>query len=1023
MREKSMRTRLAATLLGLLMLSPVCVASVSCGMGNGSQSNPTDSLQSGADSTQIPDIPDLPDTGTDTAPVGEVPAVPVGTNTVEVTSAQLLQLIEEGTIAENGDYAVTDGEGMTFGRAHNGKEFDLKNALIRIGVREGAAGITVTAKTLTLKNARIAVYGGTALAVTSANSNTTLQSIHIGGNASEGFSLGGSGSTLSGCTVKPSAGGSITRAVTATGSNVMLENCSFEGAETGVADESQTGAMIRNNRFQDCAVALEIGTANSAVWNNTVIGGTVGIRATDDKAEISACMATVYNVSVAKNTVTDAETAILFRNISNCVAIRNTADSLTAEGCINAYIMDNRVSGALTLEGNNYIIADSNGYGSFKSNENGNTNGGNLTDLFVRAAVGVNETLLPHINCEQFAGMTGRSQFRTQYGILGLSDYLYAAIAAGETDIIVPPGAYINSAMTFTDLDNINFYGYGVYNDTVRSTATAMTFRSCTRIGLYGFFIGNSVNPNLQGTVVSVSGRAGKETISFVADPGYLANYTLASDFPVTNGGGGGIYRADSLYPYSEIWYEPDSKSYDAATQTNTITLIGEGIKYGRLPSASTPSNPLAVGSINVGDRVAFRNYKGAGGISTSQCSEMKIEDVTIFNSSGFALSDYDSDVAVSLHRYAVTSGPAPVIESIKDSTLATVNDANRAVTWTDSYGRLRSAFSLNTTCDATHCTNARTGMQAVSCLMERMMDDGGNINAHYGRAVSYDVGTKTLTYSVCDVNGYQLLPADFRVGDKVELYTRKGVYVGTATATSATVQTVANTNDPLYSRYTVRLSDDIVLPDNPSDVVVQNASACGNGFLWDNVMVRNNNSYGVRIQAMGGEIRNCSFIGLAKGGINMIPQYEAWPECGYACDVKILNNVFGELSIMAAQWYAWDSQEGGSSFSPICIRAPGGDSANRANCMFRNITISGNLFSSRYTYYDLVINGVQNLTVTGNTFSGRLGMENTDTQGNILLRGGNGILIDGNTFTGNADKDVVIRNGTAQNVTGSNIG
>ena len=103
MREKSMRTRLAATLLGLLMLSPVCVASVSCGMGNGSQSNPTDSLQSGADSTQIPDIPDLPDTGTDTAPVGEVPAVPVGTNTVEVTAAQLLKLIEEGTIAENGD--------------------------------------------------------------------------------------------------------------------------------------------------------------------------------------------------------------------------------------------------------------------------------------------------------------------------------------------------------------------------------------------------------------------------------------------------------------------------------------------------------------------------------------------------------------------------------------------------------------------------------------------------------------------------------------------------------------------------------------------------------------------------------------------------------------------------------------------------------------------------------------------------------------------------------------------------------
>ncbi|MGM9682430.1 MAG: right-handed parallel beta-helix repeat-containing protein [Eubacteriales bacterium] len=1020
MKRNSIKIRTVSTLLGLLMLLSVCTFAVSCGTGGeSSQSGSlTDAPDSGADTTQIPDIPDIPGT----TPVGEVPEVPVGSNTLTISSAQLMELIETGTIAENGDYAVTDGEGLTFGRAHNEKEYDLKNALIRIGVREGEAGITVTAKTLTLKNALVAVYGGTALSVSSANSNATLQNIHIGGNASEGFSLGGTGSTLSGCTLKPSEGCSITRAVTATGSNVMVENCNFEGSEIGVADESPTGAMIRNNQFTDCTVAVLVATANTAVWNNTVTGGETGISATDDKAEISACMATVYNVSVAKNTVTGAETAILFSQVSNCVAIMNTADTLTVDGCINAYIIDNSVSGTLTLDSNNYIIADSNGYGTLKSKNNDNTNGDNLTNLSERAAVGVNEKLLPHINPEQFADMTGRSQFRTQYGILGLSDYLKAAIATGETDIIVPPGAYINSAMTFTGLSNINFYGYGVYNDTVRSTATAMAFDSCTRIGLYGFFIGNSVNPNLQGTVVSVTGKAGKETISFVADPGYLANYTIASDFPATNGGGGGIYRADSLYPYSEIWYEASSKSYDSATQVNTIKLTSEGIKYGRLPSASTLQNPLAVGSINVGDRVAFRNYKGACGISTSKCSEVKIEDVTIFNSSGFALSDYDSDVAVNLHRYAVTSGPAPVIDQIKDSTLATVNDANRSVTWTDSYGRLRSAFSLNTTCDATHCTNARTGIQAVSCLMERMMDDGGNINAHYGTAVSYDENTNTLTYRYCDVNGYNCLPADFRTGDKVELYTRTGTHIGSATAISATVQTVESSN-VLNCRYTVRFSDDIVLPDDPSDVVVQNASACGNGFLWDNVMVRNNNSYGVRIQAMDGEIRNCSFIGLGKGGVNMIPQYEAWPECGYACDVKILNNVFEELSIMAAQWYDWDSPEGGGSFSPICIMAPGGDSANSANCMFKNITISGNRFSSRYTYYDLVINGVSNLKVTGNTFCGRLGMENTDTQGNILLRGGNGILIDGNTFTANADKNVVIRNGTAQNVTGSDVG
>ena len=500
-----------------------------------------------------------------------------------------------------------------------------------------------------------------------------------------------------------------------------------------------------------------------------------------------------------------------------------------------------------------------------------------------------------------------------------------------------------------------------------------------------------------------------------------MADYTKSSNFPVTNGGGGTIYKPDSQYPYSEVWYENATKSYHSATQTTSMTLIAEGIKYGRLPYSGTEANPLAVGAIEVGDRIAFRTYMSYSGISMSGCTKIVIEDVTVFNSAGFALSDYDSDIAASLHRYAVTSGSAPVLERIVSSELATVNEQNKHVTWTDSYGRLRSAFYLNTSCDATHNTNSRTGMQAVSCLLEGMMDDGGNINAHYGTAVGYDSATNVFTYKRCNTEGYQLLPKNFRVGDILLLFTKSGEFIDSASVTAATVQTVIS-SVALNERYTIKLSKDISLPTDTDSVIVQNASASGNEFLWDNVMVRNNNSYGVRIQARGGEIRNCSFIGLAKGGVSMIPQYVSWPECGYASDVKVTKNVFEELGIMAAQWYDWDSVESGSSYMPLCISAPGGATADLDRCMFENIEISDNIFRSRYTYYDIYIAAAKNMTVTGNVFTGRKGMESTDQQKNIIVVGGNGIQIDGNDFKNAVGSHVYNKNGVAQNLTGSDV-
>lgn len=1023
MKKITLFTKLSALVLALLLL---CLSAVSCKGGGGADTDTdtdTDTADIGADSSDIPDIPDAPNTDGEVVK-GPVPDVPLGSNTTVVTSEEMLRLITSGKIAENGDYAVTDGEYLTFAREHNAKEYDLKGAVIRIGVREGEAGFIIKSRELSLKNALIAVYGGTAISVAADNTNATLSDIHVSGNAYAAFELGGNNSTISECTVQPADGGSISYGVLATGSNGMVSSCNFSGAATGVADRSQTGLYVYNCLFTDCTVGVSAETANTFVISNNIRGGDVGVKAVADNAEISACMCDVYNVTVAKNDITGAGKGIQFNKVSNCVALMNRSDDLWVTGCINAYVHGNRVSRELVLKNNNYIIADSNTRGSFQKADNENTNGGDLTDLSERAAVGVNEKLLPHVNKEQFAGMDGRTSFRTRYGTLGMYDYIKAALTANETDIVIPAGTHNNGAMLFNGINGVKLWGYGVYNDTIKSTSTAFSFTSCKNVNMYGFFIGNSINPNLQGTVIEVKGNPGMETIKIVADPGYLADYTSSSNFPATNGGAGCIYEPNSAYPYSEVWYIHDQKTYSASTQINTLKLSSEGIKYGRVVYGEA-ANPLAVGSIDVGDRVAFRNYKGAGGVSMSECSDMKLEDVTIFNSSGFALSDYDSDTAAYLHRYAVAIGPAPVIDTILSNEVAVVNEYNEDVTWRDSYGRLRSAFALNTTCDATHNTNARTGMQAVSCLMEGMNDDGGNINAHYGSAVSFDAATRTLTYqrSVVKQNNtsYHLLPRSFKVGDSIWLYNKNGENVGTATVTEATRQTVTSTNETA-ERYTVKIDKNITLTNPADEVVVENLSACGGGFLWDNVMVRNNNSYGVRIQSANGTIKNCSFSGLEKGGISMIPQIHDWPECGYARDIQILNNDFNELGILAAQWYDWDGVESGSGYMPIRISCAGDMSGDPLNCLFANITISGNRFSSRYSLYDIAAHNVQNLIITENVFTGRRTMETTDTQSCILIMGGNGITVDGNTFGNAASSNVYIKGNVAQNVTGSNL-
>ena len=178
-------------------------------------------------------------------------------------------------------------------------------------------------------------------------------------------------------------------------------------------------------------------TAGTTVWHNTIQGGKVGVQAEFETSSLSASEAVGHNILVACNQIKGAETSISFKGASNSVLLLNQIDLALVQNCTNAYVCENTMTGKLELTGNNYLICNGNTSPELVEQNNENKNGSDVTDLSARESVGVNETLLPHVNAEQFAGMDYR-EMRTAKGSSSLSRYIEKA-AKSDQQIIIPP--------------------------------------------------------------------------------------------------------------------------------------------------------------------------------------------------------------------------------------------------------------------------------------------------------------------------------------------------------------------------------------------------------------------------------------------------------------------------------------------------------------------------------------------------------------------------------------------------------
>lgn len=784
-------------------------------------------------------------------------------------------------------------------------------------------------------------------------------------------------------------------AVLLTGAEHVLVDCTVQAKHCGVLDRTCGGTLIEACQIaagETCACTETDGTILSRCY---ITGGTYGVRACYARAELSAAMGKVYNLLVAENRICGASLSLCIENAANSAVVCNQLETATLSGCIGLYVIENQIFGQLTLSRNRYLIANGNATGALCAQENSEVNGSDLTDLSARAEIGVNEALLPHINPEQFVGMARKRGVRTASGTMHMQDYIVRCHSEGRIAIL-PPGAYANVGMRFANVHGLSIYAYGVLDEMEEPHQCSLHCDHVTDFTIKGMFFDHNIYPTSQGTVLSFSED---RTLTFCTDPGYHNDFTDWRYF----GGGAPVFHFLPEEDSPECEFRYASKSYDPKTNVNTLNEISAWWK------------------LNPGDRVALRTDFGEGVAAIYSSDHVIMEDCTVFCCCGFAVSDVDSNRAPTLHRYAVVQGPAPVLAEDEP-----IPAHAEPLIWRDAYGRRRSAKPMFTSCDATHCTNARRGMQIISSVLERMNDDGGNINAYYGLTDRFDAVTRTLTYTRCnDPHGYRLLPAPFRKGDSVMLYTMEGELVDECLVESDSCRVSPDGAAPEDERYTVVLSKEIVLPRDKT-VAVQNTSASGNGFLLDNNLFHKQGCRGIRIKCVEGEVRNCTFDGVSKGAIDCIPEFQLWPECGYARDVRIHHNVFRDLC-RTARLCETDESEW---CAPICLRYTlwnkgANATADPACCLHRNIEISENLFEGRYSHHEVTVSAVGGLRLTGNRFAGaNAAVSPNEKQSTLLVYGGRDILLSGNDFTANDERRITYRYGkeSTANVTGADL-
>ena len=760
---------------------------------------------------------------------------------------------------------------------------------------------------------------------------------------------------------------------------------------------------------------LTLETQNEILFNQEITGD-ITVKA--DSIIIQGCkingniyITNAANCLIAQNEVSGTITAT---STYNSTLLLNKANNLTAENNTNIYIVENTISDTITLKNNNYLLCDENTAVNIIAQNNENFNGDNITDVDSRLDHGANLDLLPHANKELFLGME-RKSFVSAPDTDGTEPInSYITTRAKDGVVIVPPGAYSAPAPVKLEASasGSTIYAYGAFMEML-PYGNSFVITNGNDITVKGLVMGYAQQPCGQITLVKEIDKG-----TFLALPYAGSIYGFGkTDTKFFSAGFVDVFESDKNYPWCAYGGAYEIEPYDESLFKLTLW------KDYRFSD-----------EIKKGDRLVNR-LVGPDKISILITNSQNIlfKDTFLYCHSA-CLAVVAAGLSENVHFYRWYNGneaPRIIDKDTYDRYREIEEKYNvKGEVYIDTLGRYRGGQPLICSSDATHIPGCIKGVDATSCLLESMCDDGSNQRSSSSRLAGVEDngdGTTTLYYkgSVSEIYCLNFfdesnprprpsLCQPISKGDRVLIYTGTGVtFCDTKALTSEVavedydfiISPEGKTPRHYYDtvkKFTVATSalnmaaiEGFDLSDNHYDiknkVLVDNLSRNSAGFHFDNVLVRNTRSRGILVKTVGATIENCTFQNLGHTGVLLSVEF-VWGESSVSQDVKVTNCLFDNVGFINKGF-------ANKTLAPVAIKGLSSTVSEEA-LLYKNILIEGNKFINNQNNYAVTVNSAQNVKIANNVFDEAVGEDKDHPHLVIDVETAMNIEISDNTYS-----------------------
>lgn len=831
-------------------------------------------------------------------------------------------------------------------------------------------------------------------------------------------------------------------------------------ADKGVVSTGNDVAL-QSNVIVAKSLGVSVSGAYCTVKNNTVEAASDGVAVSFNKAE---------NGLVALNNLTGAQISVDISESFNCSVILNSAIRLSGTGCTNLYLIDNKLGGAIELEGNDYLICDGNSFTKDQNPHpvvnlnNTNYNGDGMHDVNARLEVGADEALLPHTNKDLFLSMERRNKIRD----LSLpKSYTFNAyvrnMAKNDGIVILPPGVYsTNSTLNIQAAHaNTTLYAYGVYQEATKYIKN-IDISSANNFTVKGLTIGYALQSAGQIQILEKISKTQK-TFLVISSAGFTEEFGKLDKERFSTGGY--FYHPGSYTSWTEIgnWGGYEIVPNEDGTLVNedgtfTITLTGkDSTKYYSL--------------IEEGEIFTCRlNETNDRTVAISGSKNVLFKDTVTYGYADalcFVIGGANTEVEFYRHHNLAHSA-AEIDKETYDKYVALEEKYNVDLeVYQDEEGRYRGADPRIGSVDATHMASPSKGLSATSTLFENACDDAANQRGNSSSlhdVIDNGDGTLTLlykdylpeTYVNLYINqgktevhpGHQT--SSFAAGDRIFIYASNGKVVCDTNVLSASEQHA--TNVVIYEKdiknsagedvkftwkstifaVTVKSSDfdmsalegytlGVSTPDMSNKIIVDNLSRNSVGFTFDNCMVRHNRGRFV-IKTRDAVITNCTFKDTSMAGV-VLSVESTWGESSVPNNVIVTKCLFDGTS-------STFNYENNTKYAALAVEGLGSGgvgkevfvSADTLPC--KNITITDNVFKNVSNNYYITLSAAQGVTIANNVFEARSTDSAKKVGKAIYINGCMTVKVSDNTYSefANGDMTKVIVGNNYQGLTGSDV-